>query len=253
MHTEDDRMPRLSIALLLGIISTNAVYALPSGFVYLHKAVPTVVQDMRYAGSHNFMGRPVQGYEASTCILSKEAAQHLSQVQQALRPLGLSLKVYDCYRPVAAVEDFMAWSKQPALQQMKAEFYPRVNKADFFHLGYVAEKSGHNRGSTIDLTIVPIPTPVQANYQPGQPLTACTAPLNQRFHDNSIDMGTGYDCLDERAHVFNEQISKTAYQHRMLLRTVMLNHGFEPYEKEWWHFTLKDEPYPNTYFNFPVS
>jgi len=227
---------------------------LPQGFVYLKSVDPTIIQELRYAGYHNFVGRPVKGYEqASSCILTQEAAEALKRVQADLRRSSLSLKVYDCYRPQMAVDDFMAWRKDLQHQETKQEFYPKVNKTDVFKLGYVAEKSGHSRGSTMDLTIVPLPVPQQTSYYRGQKLVACFAPYRQRFRDNSIDMGSGYDCFDEVAHVDYEAISRLAHYNREILNKAMVKQGFVPYAKEWWHFTLKNEPYPKTYFNFPLS
>lgn len=236
---------------ILYCIGAN-IYALPPGFVYLHDVNSSILEDMRYAGSHNFVGRPIHGYEKSKCILTKEAAYALSLVQKELEQSSLSLKVYDCYRPTMAVDDFMKWSKDSHQQEMKKEFYPRINKADVFQLGYVAEKSGHSRGSTMDLTIVSLPNLPSVNYRPGQKLINCTSPYLKRFRDNSIDMGTGYDCMDEFAHALNK-VSVVSFQHRLLLRELMIKYGFVPYEKEWWHFTLRSEPYPDTYFNFIVK
>jgi zinc D-Ala-D-Ala dipeptidase len=240
----------ITLFFLFGYI--NAVYALPAGFVYLHDIDPSILQDIRYAGFHNFIGRPIKGYQAKQCILTQEAAYALAKVQKKLKPLSLSLKVYDCYRPTLAVADFVAWSKDRSQQQMKTEFYPRVDKADVFRLGYVAKKSGHSSGSTVDLTIVPIPTPSQASYHPQHELVSCTAPYQLRYHDNSIDMGTGFDCMDVLSHALNPEISKMATQQRLLLRQIMIQYGFEPYENEWWHFTLKNEPFADKYFNFIV-
>lgn len=237
----------------LGSMSVCIASDLPSGFVYLHDLAPFIIQDMRYAGYHNFIGRPIHGYEAPQCILTLQAAKALSNVEAALLKSHLTLKVYDCYRPQRAVDDFIKWSQDPSDQLMKNEFYPRVNKKDFFTLGYVAAKSGHTRGSTVDLTIVPLPAQTEPVYHSGEPLTACFAPVGERFRDNSINMGTGFDCMDETAHTFNASMSKQAKHNRMLLRSLMVKYGFEPYNKEWWHFTLKDEPYPNTYFNFVVK
>ena len=202
---------------------------------------------------HNFIGHRIQGYGAGECILSRDAAVALSRVQAKLKILSLSLKVYDCYRPQMAVNEFISWSKKIDQQQMKSEFYPRVNKADFLKLGYVAEKSGHSRGSTVDVTIVPIPVPKQSAYQPGQALVSCIKGRMERFNDNSIDMGTGYDCMDELSHSDSRHIKGAAYQHRLLLKSAMRESGFDPYPQEWWHFTLKDEPYPDAYFNFVVQ
>lgn len=185
-------------------------YALPPGFVYLHQVDSSILQDMRYAGQHNFVGKPIRGYEKKRCILTKQTAEALSKVQKELQQSSLSLKVYDCYRPTDAVSEFVSWSQLPKHQEMKAEFYPDTNKADVFKLGYVAEKSGHSRGSTVDITIVAMPFLPQPNYRPGQKLVSCKAPYLQRYRDNSIDMGTGYDCMDERSYPSNQDISLVA-------------------------------------------
>ncbi len=239
----------LVFLLVMIMLKANAV---PTGFVYLHDVDPTILQDIRYHTYHNFVGRPISGYEVAQCILTKQAAVALAHVQDELRKSNLSLKVFDCYRPQMAVDDFIAWSKQADQQQAKAEFYPRVNKADFFRLGYVAAKSGHTRGSTVDLTIVPIPTMQSAVYQRGQKLVSCYAPYLQRFFDSGIDMGTGFDCMDPLSHSDNTQVGLVPYQNRLLLHNIMVKYGFMPLAEEWWHFTLRDEPYKNTYFNFPI-
>lgn len=236
-------------AFLLFNIQT---YAMPADFIYLRNVDPSIVQDMRYITYHNFIGRPIQGYYAAECILTKKAAHALSEVQQELQQHALSLKVYDCYRPQMAVDEFVSWG-QNSDQKMKAEFYPRVDKKDFVQKGYVAAESGHSRGSTIDLTIVPIPTPPQAKYYPGEKLVSCFASYQTRFRDNSIDMGTGFDCFDRLAHPSNKEISAIAYHNRMLLKNIMNKYGFKGMATEWWHFTLKNEPYPETYFDFPIE
>lgn len=238
---------------LLSMSWVGSAFALPQGFVYLSDIDPSIMQDMRYAGYHNFIGRPIKGYQTGTCILTQVAAQQLKLVQTQLSKQGLSLKVYDCYRPQMAVEDFYNWSRDPKQRQMKAEFYPRTEKSELFDLGYIARQSGHSRGSTMDLTIVAKNAPAQAIYKPGQALVACYAPYNQRYRDNSIDMGSGFDCLDPIATVSYSGVSKQAHTHRKLLHDIMVKNGFDPYYKEWWHFTLKNEPYPNTAFNFEVK
>ncbi|MCH9755745.1 MAG: M15 family metallopeptidase [Gammaproteobacteria bacterium] len=240
-----------SVWFLLFFCSMTS-YALPKGFVYLQDVAPDIVQEMRYATYHNFVGRPIKGYEQGQCILTKAAARQLARVQQVLEQAGYGLKVYDCYRPQMAVEDFIAWSQKPNQKAMKAEFYPKIDKKDFFKRGYVAEYSGHSRGSTVDLTVIQLPPKKQDSYHEGQVLSACYAPFGVRFRDNSIDMGTGFDCIDTRSHVMSPHISKTAHQNRMMLKAVMKKHGFRSYWKEWWHFTLRNEPYPAQYFNFPV-
>lgn len=245
-------MQCISMTLLLLItglhLSTVLARAMPRDFVELSDVAPTIKYDIRYAGYHNFIGRPVKGYYAPRCILTKSAAKALARVQQELLKSRLSLMVYDCYRPQEAVNDFIAWSKLAKDNRMKKEFYPKVTKNQLFPLGYVAERSGHSRGSTVDLTIVPLSKYKNTPYQPNKPLIACTAPYLDRFYDGSIDMGTGYDCMDPRSHPANTNISIVAYQHRMMLRKLMQKYGFKAYSKEWWHFTLKHEPYPRTYF-----
>lgn len=225
---------------------------MPNDFVYLRDIDATILQDIRYATPHNFIGAPIKGYQAGECILTRQSADALARVQKKLLQSNLSLKVYDCYRPQMAVDEFIAWSQQPNDHKMKEEFYPRVNKADFFSLGYVAAKSGHSRGSTMDLTIVPLGAAVPKSYREGQSLVACTAPYTQRFHDQSVDMGTGFDCMDELSHNDSTSISTVAYYDRLILKTLMEKYGFSAYQPEWWHFTLKNEPYPDTYFNFPI-
>jgi zinc D-Ala-D-Ala dipeptidase len=236
-------------------LNTTVSYSgnLPSGFVYLRDIDPSIRQDIRYATSHNFIGRPIRGYQAGECILTRPAATALAKVQKELLQSGLSLKVFDCYRPQMAVDEFIAWSRQTNDQKMKAEFYPRVDKADFFKLGYVAEQSGHSRGSTMDLTIVPLLYPPPRPYHEGQTLVSCIASYPQRFPDAGVDMGTGFDCMDEWSHPDSRAINTVAWYNRLILKTLMEKYGFEPLDTEWWHFTLKNEPYPKTYFNFPVS
>lgn len=238
--------------VFLSSIFANTTFALPNGFVYLKDVDPTILQDMRYATAHNFTGQPIPGYQAATCVLTQPAAEQLKKIQQAIHPLGYSLKVYDCYRPQQSVNAFIAWSKDNTITT-KAEFYPDLEKKNLFKLGYISEKSGHSRGSTVDLTLVKLPLQAQENYIPHQHLQACYASYTKRFHDNSIDMGTGFDCFSELSHPDNTTISLSAYLNRMLLRYWMTKYDFNPLEEEWWHFTLKNEPFPETYFNFIVE
>jgi D-alanyl-D-alanine dipeptidase len=206
--------------------------ALPAGFVYLKEVDSSIIQDVKYFTDDNFIGRPIKGYEAAECILTQEAAHALSKLQQALLSQHLSLKVYDCYRPQIAVNDFIAWIKDTSDQKMKKDYYPNVNKADFFKLGYVAEKSGHTRGSTVDLTMIDLKT------------------------NKELDMGTQFDYMDELSHPFNRSVTSEQYQNRQLLNQAMTEYGFcslTQHDTEWWHFTLKNEPFPDTYFNFFVA
>ena len=224
---------------------------LPDGFVYLRDVDPTILQDMRYAGPHNFVGERIDGYEAGECILTEPAARGLKKAQDELRGKGLSLKVYDCYRPARAVAHFVRWAEN-ADKRMKPEFYPAVDKTRVFALGYIARRSGHSRGSTVDLTIVRLPPPFQPDYLPGEPLSACTAPSAERFPDNSLDFGTGFDCFDALSHTWNGAVDGDAAKNRKLLVDVMSRAGFSNYRKEWWHFDFKSPPF-KTYFDFPVK
>jgi D-alanyl-D-alanine dipeptidase len=223
-----------------------------SNLVHLRDIDPTILQEIRYAGSHNFLGRPVKGYGAAECLLTVQAARALKGVQAEMKPLGLTLKVYDCYRPQRAVDDFVAWAKDLQDSKMRREFYPTVDKADLFKEGYIASKSGHSRGSTMDLTLVQLPPGGQEKFKPADALRDCRLPADQRFKDNSIDMGTGYDCFDPLAHTENPEIQGAQKENRSKLKNAMEKTGFVNLKEEWWHYTLKDEPFPNTYFDEPV-
>jgi zinc D-Ala-D-Ala dipeptidase len=223
---------------------------MPEDFVSLADKDPTIGVEIRYATSHNFVGRPIRGYHANRCFLTTKAAEALGNVQKEVTTFGFTLKVYDCYRPRRAVEDFIEWSKKSTDIKMKEEFYPHLEKSDLFH-GYLSAKSKHSSGSTVDLTLVPLPIPVQAPFVDGDRLLPCTEPV--RFADNSLDMGTGYDCLDPKSRTQNPSLSPEVRAHRLLLRTVMEKHGFTNYPNEWWHFTLVNEPYPDRAFDFEVK
>ena len=243
----------LSTALALALAAPAGAQNAPSRFVSLHDEAPSVAIEMRYLTAHNFIGRPIKGYRDPLCIVTRETADALFAVQEAVRAKGYTLKVYDCYRPQRAVDDFVAWGKRLSDQRMKAEFYPRVDKRDVFEDGYIATKSGHSRGSTVDLTLVRRPAARQERYHRGDRLRDCAGPRARRFGDNTIDMGTGYDCFDPLSHPFNARITGKQRANRLILRRAMLRQGFKGLETEWWHFTLRDEPYPERYFDFPVS
>lgn len=221
------------------------------GFVYLADVAPDIRQDMRYAGAHNFIGRRVDGYEANECILTRPAAAALVRVQAELAAQGLSLIVWDCYRPARAVRDFANWSRSPNDARMKMEFFPNTDKANFFHQGYLATRSAHSRGSTVDLGIVRSSLGDIPKFDPNAPLKPCTAPKGERFEDGTIDLGTEHDCLDPQASTISQNIPKEAQSNRIMLKNAMQRAGFKPYSKEWWHFELIEEPFPNS-FDFPV-
>jgi D-alanyl-D-alanine dipeptidase len=222
--------PRLFafVIALSACASQGAPSQRADSFVNARSLVPGLVVEMRYAGSHNFVGRPIDGYEAPACLLTAQTAEALAAVQRELAASGRGLKVFDCYRPARAVADFAAWARDISDQRTKAEFYPNVDKARLFELGYIAERSGHSRGSTLDLTIVDLATGAE------------------------LDMGTGYDLFDPRSWPSDDSVPAAARENRMLLQRLMMANGFRPLQEEWWHFTLEGEPYPETYFDFPV-
>lgn len=226
--------------------------ALPGGFVSLSDVDATIELDIRYRTSNNFVGRPIAGYRTPSCILTKEAAAALARAQKQANTRGYSLKVYDCYRPRRAVADFAAWAKDLDDTKMQHRFYPAVPKDELFARGYIAEKSGHSRGSTMDLTLVPIGSRQPAADASGE-LYDCRSDVAGRYPDNGIDMGTGFDCFDELAHTDNPRIEAVARRNRDLLRSIMAGSGFTNLAEEWWHYTLEREPFPETYFDFVVK
>ncbi|TRO65776.1 M15 family metallopeptidase [Streptomyces sp. IB201691-2A2] len=225
----------------------------PADFVALRTVDPTIIEEIRYFTPHNFVGERIDGYQQPLCILTRPAAEALHQAQQRLLRQGYSLKVYDCYRPQRSVDHFVRWAKDLEDQAMKGEFYPNVDKTRLFEDGYIAEKSGHSRGSTMDLTVVKLPAKPTRPYVPGEPLVPCFAPQGERFPDNSVDMGTGYDCFDTLSHTLDPRIQGQQRANRLLLKDTLEGLGFVNLAEEWWHFTYKPELYPDTYFDFPVS
>jgi D-alanyl-D-alanine dipeptidase len=231
---------------------SNGTTQMPDQFVSIGDLDPTIQLDIRYFTSNNFTGRKINGYNSAKCILTIAAAKALVEAQKDAITHGYSIKVYDCYRPQRAVTDFVEWAKDMEDTKMQHRFYSTVPKNELFGKGYIAEKSGHSRGSTVDLTLVPLNT-----RQPGSVAANnhydCRLQISDRSPDNSIDMGTGFDCFDELAHTDNPNINETGMQNRRLLRSMMENAGFVNYDKEWWHYTLRGEPFPDTYFDFPVQ
>jgi D-alanyl-D-alanine dipeptidase len=239
-----------ALAILLAAGPAHAG-EMPKDFVYLRDVDPSIAQDMRYAGTDNFTGHRVPGYDAPECVLVRPAAEALRAVQAELKPKGLGLKIYDCYRPAQAVAAFVAWSEQPDDPKSKSVHYPALAKSSLFPLGYIARLSGHSRGATMDLTIVPLGED-RPSY-PGDPLGACTAEPPQREADTSLDMGTGFDCFDAKANTVTPGLTAEQSANRQKLVDVMRRHGFKNYDKEWWHYTLANEPYPDTIFDFAIE
>jgi len=225
---------------------------IPDGFVEIREVIPDVILDLRYLTYHNFLGVPVDGYKAEKCYLTKAAADSLAKVQAELRKFNLSLKIYDAYRPQRAVDHFVSWAKDLSDTLTKKEFYPTVNKDRLFIDGYIADKSGHSRGSTIDLTIVPFPLPSQPEFDTDNQCE-CFESTEKRFKDNSIDMGTGFDCFHSLSHTGNIELTPQQRANRLLLTSLMDKYGFKNLAEEWWHFTLRNEPFPNTYFDFEIK
>jgi D-alanyl-D-alanine dipeptidase len=214
---------------------------LPEALVYLRDIDPSILQDMRYAGPDNFTGRRLPGYDAGECVLLREAAEALASVQQALLPRGLSLKVYDCYRPRRAVRAFVAWveggADLPADPLLK-RFHPNIDRSQLIAEGYVAAVSHHSRGDTVDLTLVELPENPAAPFSRQAAYGPCTAPARDRAPDNGVDMGTGFDCFDPRSHTAASDITAAQTRWRRTLVEAMTRQGFRNYPKEWWHFTF---------------
>lgn len=226
--------PALLLLAVLLPAATAGAESLHPAFVDAATVVPGLEVEIRYAGEHNFVGAKITGYEKPICLLTKEAAAALAKAQIALASSGVGLKVFDCYRPARAVAHFVRWSRDLRDTATKGEFYPDVDKRDLFRDGYIASRSGHSRGSTVDLTLVDI--------LPGR-----DGKLQER------DMGTPFDFFSPFSAPSDARVSEEARANRKLLADAMRKAGFVPYAKEWWHFTLANEPFPHTYFDFVVK
>ena len=201
----------------------------PSGFVLLADHVPNIIQEIRYYSTYNFIGERIDGYEEPCALLTKEAARALKAVSSEVFVQGYRLKVFDAYRPACAVRQFVLWGIEDTDVRMKLYFYPTLEKQELFARGYIARQSSHSRGSAVDLTLLDMKT------------------------GKEVDMGSPFDLFSGLSHPDCRDITDEQYENRMLLQHVMVRNGFQPIDCEWWHFSLKDEPYPDTYFEFPVS
>lgn len=201
----------------------------PSGFVLLADQAPGIIQEIRYYSTYNFIGDRIDGYEEPCALLTKEAARALRSASNEMMVHGYRFKVFDAYRPARAVKHFVLWGIEDQDIRMKPYFYPELQKQELFSKGYIATESSHSRGSTVDLTLLDMQT------------------------GKELDMGSPFDLFSEISHPDYRGVTDEQYENRMLLRRVMLRNGFAPIDCEWWHFTLEDEPYPDTYFDFPVS
>lgn len=200
----------------------------PSGFVLLADFVPHIIQEIRYYSTYNFIGERIDGYEEPCAILTREAARMLRSVAAEMIVRGYRLKVFDAYRPARAVRSFVLWGIEDQDIRMKQYFYPDLEKQELFARGYIASKSSHSRGSTVDLTLLDMNT------------------------GKEVDMGSPFDLFSPISHPDCRDVTDEQYENRMILQKVMMRNGFSPIDCEWWHFTLEDEPYPDTYFEFPV-
>ena len=227
---------------------TDCADSLPSGFVHVAEAVPDAILEVRYYSTYNFIGDRIRGYERPTPMLTVEAAEALKAVSDELIPQGYRLKIYDTYRPQRAVDHFVEWSKKADDTRMKQYFYPDLDKSVLFDQEYIMAKSGHTRGSTVDLTLFDMETEKELDmggtfdwFGPESHPDFCGNPESGEFTGDNTESPVGRSITPEQFH------------NRMILRAAMLRHGFKPMTSEWWHFTLKDEPFPDTYFNFPVK
>ncbi len=210
-------------------MSRNALPTDASGFVVLSDYVPHIIQEIRYHSTYNFIGERIDGDEEPIALLTAEAARALKSVSNELFVQGFRLKVFDAYRPVAAVRQFILWGIEDTDIRMKPYFYPDLEKQELFIKGYIAKQSSHSRGSAVDLTLLDMKT------------------------GKEVDMGSPFDLFSEVSHPDYRGVTEEQFENRMMLRRAMVRNGFLPLDCEWWHFVLKDEPYPDTYFSFPVS
>ncbi|MBR5767671.1 MAG: M15 family metallopeptidase [Clostridia bacterium] len=201
----------------------------PSGFAVLADFVPNVIQEIRYYSTYNFVGERIDGYEEPCALLTKEAARSLKAAAGEAAVLGYRLKIFDAYRPVCAVRHFILWGIEDQDIRMKPYFYPELEKQELFSKGYIAKQSSHSRGSAVDLTLFDMAS------------------------GKELDMGGPFDLFSEISHPDYRGITDEQFENRMTLRSIMTRNGFAPISCEWWHFRLNDEPYPDTYFEFPVS
>jgi D-alanyl-D-alanine dipeptidase len=211
---------------------------LPPGFVYLRDIDPTIAQDIRYATYNNFTGRPIDGYDAGECVLRRDVALALKAVQADLAPSGRGLKVYDCYRPTRAVRAMARWAHDGAPVGSNKRFFPRAPKNALFALGYIASVSRHSTGTAVDLTMIDKSAPPAAPFDPAATYGPCNGPAAARAPDNSLDMGTGYDCLDVMSYTHSAAVNAQERDRRAALVAAMAKRGMVNYFREWWHFAL---------------
>lgn len=244
---------RPTLIALVAAVSISAAHAqtLPGGFVYLRDVDPSIIQDIRYAGSNNFVGRPLDGYRVGECVVKREVGLRLKAVQRELGRQNLSLKMLDCYRPARAVADMVAWARNGKETPAERRYNPAISKTEQFRLGYIASRSQHSTGAALDLTLVDLKADNSATFDPNRSYADCTASAQARAPEGSVDMGTGYDCSDIKAHTAATAITPAQRRWRALLVSVMARQGFVNYSREWWHFSLPGAGGPA--YDFPVQ
>ena len=242
---------RFAPILLTALAGPVCAQTLPGSFAYLRDIDPTIIQDIRYAGSNNFVGRPLKGYGAAECVVKREVGLKLKAIQQELSKENLSLKMFDCYRPARAVADMWAWAQNGRETAADRRFNPAFPKAELFRLGYMATHSLHSTGAALDLTLVDLKADNSGVFDPSKAYADCTAPAAARAPEASIDMGTGYDCTDLKAHTNTASITTSQRRSRNLLVAAMARQGFVNYSKEWWHFSLPG--IGGAAYDFPIT
>jgi D-alanyl-D-alanine dipeptidase len=241
------------LTLLIAIVATSSAHAqsLPGGFVYLRDIDPSIIQDIRYATSNNFVGRPLSGYGAGECVVKREVGLRLKAVQRELFAQNLSLKMFDCYRPARASLDMVRWSQNGRETAAERRYNPKIPKTELFRLGYIASRSQHSTGAALDLTLVDLKADNSGKYDPSKAYADCTAPAASRPPEGSVDMGTGYDCTDAKGHTAAPSITADQRAWRRLLVSAMVRQGFVNYSKEWWHFSLPGAG--GAAYDFPIK
>ena len=220
---------KLKLSILFTLVVNLLFAQLPKGFVYVKQQIPDIKTELRYYSTNNFVGQKINGYNKNVCILSSQATNALKKVQDELKTFNLSIKIYDAYRPQRAVNHFIAWAKNLNDTINKQQFYPDVDKKDLFKDQYIASKSRHSSGSTLDVTLVDLDT------------------------GEELDMGTPYDYFGPQSWIHYIRLTTQQKANRLLLQSIMTKHGFRPYQWEWWHFTLRGEPFRDQHFDFPVE
>jgi D-alanyl-D-alanine dipeptidase len=252
MTTEGSALVKTVMVLAVALIASSAsAQSLPGGFVFLRDIDPTIIQDIRYAGSNNFVGQPLAGYAAAECVVKRNVGMALKRVQQELAPQKLSLKMLDCYRPVRAVQDMIGWGRDRRETSAERRYHPAFSKNDMFRLGYIATHSGHSTGAAVDLMLVDLAADNPAQFVANKSYADCTAGADTRAPEGSIDMGTGYDCADLKAHTKAQSITSEQRRWRNLLVAAMAKQGFVNYWKEWWHFSLPGAG--GAAYDFPIT